>query len=424
MIKIKPYTELTNKDEFFNLYLYMVAKAVPFYPEDVFDDDYVFPSHIIQTEDDSYKISPRNRTKEYQQLLIGNNVISLGTKEKTNDEKQKNDALLAHNMIYNFQNYLDSLFSASSVNYTSFDIYSFLYKENGRELTGGHVNKGNLRTLLTTHMNKTALSELKLLINDDFFVNLKEDQKKDLKKKSKNLLYHVFRYEAFSQNKNISRLVEMLGVKVCPYCNRLFTTTVSKSGKTVRPQLDHYRDKSDYPFLALSIMNLVPSCGVCNLIKSNKKDEVLYPYEEEMGDNCTFHVKPKNGDLSLLIGVQPDNKDKIELKFKKGDENKERINNSIDIFKLEELYNTHTDIVSDLLLNRYICTDEMIDDILQNFPKLFQSRQEVKEILLMSKLDKERLGERPLGKLIHDISSQLDKEYAKIKLIGLLNKKE
>ncbi len=423
MIKIKPYTELTNKDEFFNLYLYMVAKAVPFYPEDVFDDDYAFPSHIIQTEDDSYKISPRNRTKEYQQLLIHYEVISSGTEEKTNDEKQKNDALLARNMIYYYQDYLDSLFSASSVKITSFNIYSFLYTENDKELTEGHVNKGHLRTLLTTHMNKKALSELHLLINDDFFVNLKEDQKKDLKKKSKNLLYHVFRYETFSQNKNISRLVEMLGVKVCPYCNRLFTTTVSKSGKTVRPQLDHYRDKSDYPFLALSIMNLVPSCGVCNLIKSNKKDEVLYPYEEEMGDNCTFHVKPKN-DYTALTGAKRFNKTEIKLKFVGNGTKEERVKNSVNIFKLEDLYNSHTDIVSDLLLNRYICTDKMIDDILQNFPKLFQSRQEVKEILLMGKLDKERLGERPLGKLIHDISSQLDKEYAKIKLIDLLNKKE
>ena len=423
MIKIKPYTELTNKDEFFNLYLYMVAKAVPFYPEDVFDDDYVFPSHIIQTEDDSYKISPRNRTKEYQQLLIGNNVISLGTKEKTNDEKQKNDALLAHNMIYNFQDYLDSLFSASSVKITSFNIYSFLYTENDKELTEGHVNKGNLRTLLTTHMNKKALTKLNLLINDDFFVNLKEDQKKDLKKKSKNLLYHVFRYETFSQNKNISRLVEMLGVKVCPYCNRLFTTTVSKSGKTVRPQLDHYRDKSDYPFLALSIMNLVPSCGVCNLIKSNKKDEVLYPYEEEMGDNCTFYVEPKD-DYTALTGAKRFNKTEIKLKFVGNGTKEERVKNSVNIFKLEDLYNSHTDIVSDLLLNRYICTDKMIDDIYENFRELFQNKQEVRETLLMGKLDKEYLGERPLGKLIHDISSQLDKEYAKIKLIGLLNKKE
>ncbi|MBQ5439606.1 MAG: hypothetical protein IIT49_02350, partial [Clostridia bacterium] len=290
-------------------------------------------------------------------------------------------------------------------------------------LTEGHVNKGNLRTLLTTHMNKKALTKLNLLINDDFFVNLKEDQKKDLKKKSKNLLYHVFRYETFSQNKNISRLVEMLGVKVCPYCNRLFTTTVSKSGKTVRPQLDHYRDKSDYPFLALSIMNLVPSCGVCNLIKSNKKDEVLYPYEEEMGDNCTFYVEPKD-DYTALTGAKRFNKTEIKLKFVGNGTKEERVKNSVNIFKLEDLYNSHTDIVSDLLLNRYICTDKMIDDIYENFRELFQNKQEVRETLLMGKLDKEYLGERPLGKLIHDISSQLDEEYAKIKLIDLLNKKE
>lgn len=36
MIKIKPYTELPQKEEIFNLYLYLASKAMPFYPEDVF----------------------------------------------------------------------------------------------------------------------------------------------------------------------------------------------------------------------------------------------------------------------------------------------------------------------------------------------------------------------------------------------------
>ena len=42
MIKIKPYTELPQKEEIFNLYLYLASKAMPFYPEDVFLEGYCF----------------------------------------------------------------------------------------------------------------------------------------------------------------------------------------------------------------------------------------------------------------------------------------------------------------------------------------------------------------------------------------------
>ena len=411
MIKIKPYTELTNKDEFFNLYLYMVAKAVPFYPEDIFYEGYYYENGITQKDVSEYDRNAKRRTDNYIKLLSDYGITEEKSKS-TQKIKQENDAKLAQKMIEKY----------------SSDLHKFLYEG----CKDGHVDPKKLRELLTTSVSETGLKKIGFSITD-----FPADDSNNTVRQQ--LLKYVFRYEdSFSKkiekddiqakNKaeiddNIFRLVEMLGVSVCPYCNRLFTTTVSKSGKTVRPQLDHYRDKSDYPFLALSIMNLVPSCGVCNLIKSNKKDEVLYPYEEEMGDNCTFYVEP-NDDYTALTGAKRFNKTEIKLKFVGNGTKEERVKNSVNIFKLEDLYNSHTDIVSDLLLNRYICTDKMIDDIYENFRELFQNRQEVREALLMGKLDKERLGERPLGKLIHDISSQLDKEYAKIKLIGLLNKKE
>ena len=55
----------------------------------------------------------------------------------------------------------------------------------------------------------------------------------------------------------------------------------------------------------------------------------------------------------------------------------------------------------------------MIKDIAKSLPDLFKNAIEVKEMLIMGKLDQERWGTRPLGKLTHDISKQLDDLYKK-----------
>jgi hypothetical protein len=208
-----------------------------------------------------------------------------------------------------------------------------------------------------------------------------------------------------------------MGVEVCPYCNRLFITTVAEKGKMIRPQLDHYRSKSEYPFLALSIMNLVPSCGVCNHTKGNDLREILYPYEDEMGSRCSFRIESKS-DITVLTGSRFDDKE-LTIQLVQNDTASllgERIKESIDLLKLSELYQSHKGYVSDLLLQRYVFTDKMIKDIADSLPKLFDNETEVKEMLIMGKLDQERWGTRPLGKLTHDISKQLDDLYKKIDL--------
>jgi hypothetical protein len=65
---------------------------------------------------------------------------------------------------------------------------------------------------------------------------------------------------------NAYHLAEKLNIPTCVYCNRIYTKTViSDSGKKItRPTFDHWFPKSEYPLLALSFYNLIPSCSVCN----------------------------------------------------------------------------------------------------------------------------------------------------------------
>ena len=227
------------------------------------------------------------------------------------------------------------------------------------------------------------------------------------------LLKYVFRYKEFRNQKDIYRFVSLLGVEVCPYCNRLFTTTVTK-GKQIGPQLDHYRSKSKYPFLALSILNLVPCCGVCNLIKGDDSTEILYPYEEEMGNRCSFTVDTER-DLTVLTGTRI-NHDELTITLKQLDKKSpigKHIKASIDLLNLKEVYQSHKGYVSDLLFQRYVFTDEMVKEIMNSFPDLFNNEKEVRDMLLLNKFDREHWGDRPLGKLTHDISEELDNLYSK-----------
>lgn len=54
------------------------------------------------------------------------------------------------------------------------------------------------------------------------------------------------------------------GLKVCPYCGRVPIDMAEVEGSVSKPSIDHFLPKSKYPFLAMSYMNLIPSCSTCN----------------------------------------------------------------------------------------------------------------------------------------------------------------
>lgn len=113
----------------------------------------------------------------------------------------------------------------------------------------------------------------------------------------------IFDYEAFSRRLTgwgAYALCSAARYKVCPYCHIRTTSTVAPDDDHAgyRPQLDHYYDKARYPFLALSLGNLVPCCGRCNGpgMKHNK-DFVSIPHLNPLRDVgvLTFDLAPKNG---------------------------------------------------------------------------------------------------------------------------------
>ena len=88
---------------------------------------------------------------------------------------------------------------------------------------------------------------------------------------------------------NNALFVKDLDIKVCPYCNRNYILNFQIKGKVnATAQLDHFFDKKKYPYLAISIYNLVPSCGTCNQRKSTKQETIFYPYNESFNNSVKF----------------------------------------------------------------------------------------------------------------------------------------
>ncbi|MCX5463147.1 hypothetical protein [Alcaligenes parafaecalis] len=136
---------------------------------------------------------------------------------------------------------------------------------------------------------------------DDFTATFSGDQ--SFLDGAKTKFKAIFNYEAFISRRNgwgAYALCSAARYKVCPYCHIRTTSTVARDEDHAgyRPQLDHYYDKARYPFLALSLGNLVPCCGRCNGpgMKHNK-DFVSIPHLNPLRDVgvLTFDLAPKNG---------------------------------------------------------------------------------------------------------------------------------
>lgn len=117
------------------------------------------------------------------------------------------------------------------------------------------------------------------------------------------VLYYIFVTKGYEEAAVFSKSqhVEILNLRICPYCGRQFVYAVEENGATVKPQIDHFLPKRKYPFLALSFFNLIPVCNTCNMIyckgehdplepTNQRPFSMIYPYEFENGD-LSFNIQ-------------------------------------------------------------------------------------------------------------------------------------
>ena len=220
------------------------------------------------------------------------------------------------------------------------------------------------------------------------------------------------------------KIIDLKNVSVCPYCNRNYISSTYKflqcnncnqellvidgtekeclgckqeiNGQTKvvnTAQLDHFFPKDSYPLFAVSFYNLIPSCYSCNHVKSNK-DLEYSPYDTSFSvDDVKFTYIPKSTD-------------KIEIKI---DSRNPDFKNGIRILGIEELYQSHIDVVNELIWKKEVYTDSYRDGLskILNQTNLELSETELNRFITGHYTDKENYGKRPLSKMVADISKEI-----------------
>jgi len=196
---------------------------------------------------------------------------------------------------------------------------------------------------------------------------------------------------------------------VCPYCNRNFVYVVECSDESkdtvIKGQLDHFFPKEKYPFLAMSLYNLVPCCSTCNgeSCKHNKDpftEGIVSPYEikdinalkftTNIDPRRVFHLRDAD---SIVIDIDTSNYPAMA-------------NNNV-VFHLKDIYNTHRDYAAEII---YKYTKTKTEAYKTFATSMFNSSEKD----LISESDWERLyygiytdskeqKKRPLSKFCKDI---------------------
>ncbi len=193
--------------------------------------------------------------------------------------------------------------------------------------------------------------------------------------------------------------IKLLDITTCLYCNRNYAFNFTKRNKlNATAQLDHFFDKKDYPFLAVCLYNLVPSCSTCNQRKSTKQVDILHPFEDSFDEKAKFRLQIEDSNFYYKSESV-----KIELISKD-----QKAKNSIEVFNLNNLYNHHKDIVLELIQKDVIYSDSYLDELLQEYAgTLFKNREDLQRLVSCGYMSDEDINKRPLSKLIKDISTEL-----------------
>lgn len=221
----------------------------------------------------------------------------------------------------------------------------------------------------------------------------------------------IFNYSAFRAKFGFT-LAKNLGISCCPYCNRNYTTSheTTQAGratkKLVFPEFDHFYPKGDYPVLALSFYNLIPSCNVCNTHFKGPKDPIEYnlfhPYTKVKETHFNFKFFAQN--YASLIGK--DLSIKLDFNYNETTEINNKLKATISFFDIKAIYEKcHSDIIKDIIDKRITYCDEYLSRLQMDYKLDFN---EAYRILFETHYNEEALHKRPFSKLKKDIYHDLE----------------
>ena len=218
--------------------------------------------------------------------------------------------------------------------------------------------------------------------------------------------------------------LKQLGTATCCYCNSdgVFTLKYEQQVKENKGQkkrsvikqkkseLDHFWPRSEFPFLGLSLYNLVPSCTRCNRnIKGAEYeplDEMTHPYMDDFHECAKFYAvfkdykgltHPNDTDVDVIID-RPTGPHSGDLA--------KRAKKSAEFFHLEEVYNQIYELeVNDVVRKVLYFPESYLADLRKRYPGIDESV--LNRMTLGTSLNPADINKLPHEKLRQDIHSQL-----------------
>lgn len=215
------------------------------------------------------------------------------------------------------------------------------------------------------------------------------------------ILYNIFIDSVYNEFDKWT-FINNIKIDTCPYCNRNYIYTSSKNQK-IKPEIDHFYPKNQYPILGISYFNLIPSCETCNGQACKHKydpfsERILSPYLIEKGN---FVISHKIKNISIINPLS--GKSDVEVFFKQND----IIKPNLEIFNLKNLYELHHDHAIELVIKRNLKYSKKYRDYLKSYSALKFSDSEIDRMILGNYALEKEQHKRPLSKMYQDIGKEL-----------------
>lgn len=277
--------------------------------------------------------------------------------------------------------------------------------KNGARVRGNPCTASIVNTRFLKRLNKnTFLRKLITASPEDIdkiisiFINFDADVK--LRSNNLNQLLTAIFINTEYPKMDKSKFLERLEIDTCPYCNRNYIYSLSKSSK-IKPELDHFYPKSKYPFLGLSFYNLIPSCQTCNGYGAKHEfdpftEGIKSPYLINDNDFLFTYLLKRLDYLSPLEGNSS-----VSIRFKK------KVAGNNKILKLTKLYNKHGDHILELIIKAKLNYSDDYREYLSSYNGLTFSDSEIDRLLISNYTSLSELHKRPFSKLYRDIALEL-----------------
>ena len=289
--------------------------------------------------------------------------------------------------------------------------FDSLEKDLKNKINSSKLKSTQKKFLITNLKSIITKQPIDLMRLNDQFQNLVKNKRP----KVNSQLKMIFDYDNFCSKKSIKYdaydLAKKLDVRVCLYCNRMYTLTIKTSNKKeqhiVRPEFDHFFDKAAYPMLALSIYNLIPSCTICNsILKGRKKFELnthIHPYMDNCLPNYKYTFRPH--DVISILGRSSN----LEIEIVPDETPiSTKITTTAEVFNLEAIYSGHTEELTDLFDIKYRFSNTYLSQIFTTYNTLGISYEEAYRIVFGVHYNESDFGRRPFSKLKKDILKELE----------------